>query len=273
MALFTIGEKCRGCGLCVAACPASLVRQTAPGERPVALAGKEGHCIRCGHCVIACPTGAFAHTLLDGRDFEPIRRKDLPTPASLRHLMMARRSCRTYDPNPLPREEITALIASVRHAPTGHNARQVGYVVVDGPERMDVVRRGVLDWIASEVTAGTARAADLHLAGAARAAERGKDVIFRGAPHVVAVHAPAEGITPLLDAAIACAWLEIAAAAGSYGACWCGYLIFALAAHPPLGDLLGIPAGHRGHAALLLGKPASRPLSIPPRSMPEVRFF
>ncbi|EHJ46732.1 nitroreductase [Solidesulfovibrio carbinoliphilus subsp. oakridgensis] len=273
MTLFRIGEKCRGCGLCAAACPASLVRQKAPGERPVPLAGREAHCIRCGHCAAVCPSGSFAHTLLDGRDFEPIRRKDLPTPASLRHLLMARRSCRTYDAKPLAREKILNLIEAVRHAPTGHNTRQVGYVVVDGPDRMDEARRGVLEWINLEVAAGSARAAELHLAGAARAAERGKDVIFRGAPHVVVVHAPAEGITPVLDAAIACSWLEIAAAAGGYGACWCGYLIFALAAYPPLGERLGIPAGHRGHAALLLGRPASRPVSIPPRGMPEVKFF
>jgi len=273
MRLFTLGERCSGCGLCARACPASLVRQSAPGERPEPLAGREAHCIRCGHCAAVCPTGAFEHAFLPSGDFEPIRRKDLPSPASLRHLFMARRSCRTYDPAPLPREALLDLIESVRHAPTGHNTRQIGYVVVDGPERMAVARQGVLDWIAKEVAADSPRAAELHLAGAARAAERGKDVIFRGAPHVVVVHAPAQGITPVLDAAIAASWLEIAAAAGGYGACWCGYLIFALAAHPPIGPLLGIPAGHLGHAALLLGRPASRPGSIPPRPMPEVRFF
>lgn len=273
MELFTVDETCTGCGLCAAACPASLVRHREKGTPPTSLAGREAHCIRCGHCAMVCPTGAFHHALLPQDTFTPLRRKELPDLDTTRRLLMARRSCRNYLPEALSREEIVPLLEAVRHAPTGHNTRDVGYVVVDGPERMDVLRQGVLDWIATEVAAGTDRAAELHLAGAARAVAKGKDVIFRGAPHAVVVHAPHDGITPALDAAIAASWLEIAATAGGYGACWCGYLIFALDAHPPIGQLLGIPEGHKGHAALLLGKPAIRPLSIPPRAMSPVRFF
>jgi nitroreductase/NAD-dependent dihydropyrimidine dehydrogenase PreA subunit len=273
MMLFSVTDRCQGCGLCARACPASLVRSPKAGEPPVALAGRESHCIRCGHCVIACPTGAFTHALLPAEAFEPVRRKARADFASMRHLLMSRRACRMYDPSPVSHQELLTLIEAVRHAPTGHNARQAGYVIVDGPERMDVVRRAVLDWIEGEVATGSARAAELHLAGAARAAARDKDVIFRGAPHVAVVHAPTQGVTPALDAAIAGAWLDIAASAAGLGACWCGYLIFALAGHPPVGELLGIPAGHRGYAALLLGRPVMRPTSIPPRDMPEVRFF
>jgi len=273
MELFTVTENCTGCGLCAAACPASLVRQRTPGDAPQALAGREAHCIRCGHCVVACPTKAFVHALLPPEQFEPILRKELPSPASLRHLLMARRSCRAYDPAAVPREEIMGLIEAVRHAPTGHNMRQVGYVVVDGPARMDAARQLVLDWIALETEAQSQKAAELHLAGAARAAAKGKDVIFRGAPHVVVAHAPAVGISPEVDAVIAASWLEIAAAASGYGACWCGYLMFALAAHPPVGEALGIPHGHRGYAALLLGRPAARVGQIPPRDMPAVHFY
>lgn len=273
MKLFSVSDRCKGCGLCARACPASLVRQPHPGEPPESLAGREAHCIRCGHCVVVCPTGAFRHALLPPEAFEPLRRQELPSAAALRRLLMARRSCRVYDPSPVPREELLAVIEAVRHAPTGHNAHAVGYVVVDGPGRMAVARQAVLDWIGREVAAGSARAAELHLAGAAKAAARGKDVIFRGAPHVAVVHAPAAGITPETDAAIAGAWLEIAANAAGLGACWCGYLMFALAAHPPVGELLGIPAGHRGYAALLLGRPAVRPLLVVPRDMPAVRFF
>jgi nitroreductase/NAD-dependent dihydropyrimidine dehydrogenase PreA subunit len=273
MSLFSISDACTGCGLCVAACPASLVRQSASGEKPVPLEGREAHCIRCGHCVIACPAQAFTNNLLPADQFEPLRRKDLPDFAAVRQLLASRRSCRTFDPAPVSRPDLLALIEAVRHAPTGHNTRDVGYVIVDGPARMDAARQGVLDWIAMEVAAGSERARDLHLAGAARAAAKGKDVIFRGAPHVAVAYAPDTGITPALDAAIACSWLEIAAAAAGYGACWCGYLIFALDAYRPLGEALGIPAGHKGHAALLLGRRAARPLAIPPRDMPPVTFF
>ena len=273
MELFTVTDGCTGCGLCAAACPASLVRQRTPGQPPQALAGREAHCIRCGHCVIACPTKSFVHALLPPDTFEPIRRKEFPSPGSLRHLLMARRSCRTYNPAPVSRDDILTLIEAVRHAPTGHNMRQVGYVVVDGPERMDAARQLVLDWIGLEVAADSPRAARLHLAGAARAAARGKDVIFRHAPHVIVAHAPIDGISPEVDATIAASWLEIAAMASGYAACWCGYLMFALAAHPPVNAALGIPSGHRGYAALLFGRPATRVAQIPPRDMPPVHFY
>jgi hypothetical protein len=50
-------------------------------------------------------------------------------------------------------------------------------------------------------------------------------------------------------------------------------LLFALAGHPPIGALLGLPEGHAGYAALLLGRAAVRPLLIPPRELPDIRFF
>ena len=273
MELFTVSAACTGCGLCARACPASLVRQPGKGQRPEPLAGRAEHCIRCGHCVAVCKTGALRHALLPAAAFEPLDRKRLPSPEAVGYLLRSRRSCRVYDPCPLDRAAILDLVAAVRHAPTGHNGRDVGYLVVDGPGRMDVARRVVLDWIDAEVAAATPRAAVLHLAGAARAFAKGRDVIFRGAPHVVVVHAPEAGVTPGTDAVIAGAWLEIAAAAAGYGACWCGYLMFALAAHGPVGETLGIPPGHRGYAALLLGRPAARPVAIPPRDLPDVRFF
>lgn len=273
MELFTVTDRCTGCGLCAKVCPASLVRQSAKGERPSPLAGREAQCIRCGHCVAVCKAGALVHGLLPSDAFMPIDRARLATPEALERLMRARRSCRLYDPAPLPREAIRELIMRVGHAPTGHNLGQVGFVVVDGPERMDCLRQAVLDWIALEVASGSERAARLHLAGAARAVAKGRDVLFRNAPHVVVVHAPANGVTPREDVIIAGAWLELAAAAAGYGACWCGYLMFALAGHPPIGALLGLPEGHAGYAALLLGRAAVRPLLIPPRDLPDIRFF
>jgi nitroreductase/NAD-dependent dihydropyrimidine dehydrogenase PreA subunit len=273
MTLFTVTDDCTGCGRCARACPASLVRHKAKGERPEPLAGREAHCIRCGHCVAVCRAGALVHGLLPPADFEPISREALPGFEAVRHLLMARRSCRVYDGRPLMREEVVGLIEVARYAPTGHNARSVGYVVVDGAERMDAARTVVLDWMRLEVAAGSERAALLHLEGAIRAVERGKDVVFRGAPQAVVVHGPRDGVTPAADAFIAGAWLELAAMAAGYGACWCGYLMFALAGHRAMGELLGIPEGRQGSAALLLGRPAVRPVSIPPREKPEIRFF
>jgi nitroreductase/NAD-dependent dihydropyrimidine dehydrogenase PreA subunit len=275
MPLFTIdSRRCKACGLCVQACPAGLVRQQAPEAMPSPLPGREANCILCGHCLAACPSGAFEHGLLPGKGLEPIRRRDLPGFTAVASLLKARRSCRHFRPEPLSHEDLAELFRVADFAPTGHNTRQVGFVVVEGQGAMARVREGIADWMRAEVRAETPLAATLHLAGSLKALAKGKDVVLRRAPNLVVAHAPEPGlgVTPEIDAVIAVSWLEIAAQAKGLGACWCGYLMFALAGHPPLAELL-IPKGRRGYAALLLGRPAWRYTRIPPRGSLPVSFF
>ena len=70
-------EKCVGCSLCAAACPADCIRVVAaentpenrvsPGERYAAVYEINlAHCIFCGYCEIACPFDAITM----GHDYE-----------------------------------------------------------------------------------------------------------------------------------------------------------------------------------------------------------
>ncbi len=70
-------EKCVGCSLCAAACPADCIRVVAaentpenrvsPGERYAAVYEINlSHCIFCGYCEIACPFDAITM----GHDYE-----------------------------------------------------------------------------------------------------------------------------------------------------------------------------------------------------------
>ncbi len=70
-------EKCVGCFLCAAACPASCIyieaaentdaKRISAGERYAAVYNIDySRCIFCGYCVEACPTDAITH----GHDFE-----------------------------------------------------------------------------------------------------------------------------------------------------------------------------------------------------------
>ena len=55
-------ERCKGCGLCVAACPKGDIRLAAETDRRgirVARAGDGERCTACGACYVVCPDVAI----------------------------------------------------------------------------------------------------------------------------------------------------------------------------------------------------------------------
>jgi 2-oxoglutarate ferredoxin oxidoreductase subunit delta len=57
------GERCKGCGLCIALCPAAILAEAdslnAAGIRPVAVLRMDD-CRGCRQCAIICPEAAIA---------------------------------------------------------------------------------------------------------------------------------------------------------------------------------------------------------------------
>ncbi|MFZ5810730.1 MAG: nitroreductase family protein [Thermodesulfobacteriota bacterium] len=274
MPLFTIDQDlCRRDGLCAAVCPASLVRLDDPGGLPYPLAGREVHCIRCGHCVAVCPTGALRHSLLPIGDFPLIDREKALSQDLLTHHLRTRRSIRNFKPCPVPRETFAAILDTVRHAPSGHNHQPVAWTILDGRTAVSAFLSHAAEWMREEVRAKTPLSRTLSLAGAVRAVDKGKDVVTRGAPHVVFAHVPAQGVTPKTDAVIAASWFEIVAHAHGVGTCFAGYLMFALERRPELARSLGIPEGRVVPAALLAGVPKYRYRRMVPRDEPGVTYL
>lgn len=273
MSLFSVDPaKCKRDSICVAACPASLVREGKDGL-PMPLKGREEHCILCGHCVAACPSGALTHERIPDASLIPVDRSLAVPQAALEQFFKSRRSIRGYKDRKLPRETIRKLIETASHAPSGHNAQPVEWAVVNGRDRVEaLLDEVVIPWIASEVEAGSELAMKLNLGGALRAYKRGKDVICRGAPHVVCAHVPSgHGITPFYDGIIALAHLDLAAHGMGLGTCWAGYLGFAAKA-PGMRKFLGLVEDREPAYFLLLGEPKFRYRLIPPRKKPAINW-
>lgn len=273
MALFTIdAERCARDGLCAAECPLGCVEISGDGL-PVPHAKKADYCIACGHCMAVCPTGAFRLDRFD-RPAAPLREiGESPSAKQVERLLMGRRSVRAFRPEPVDRDLLARLLDLTQYAPSGHNARPVRWAVALGADKVRDVAGAVAEWMRREAEAGSAVASRLHLGGLVRRWDEGEDLICRDAPALAVALAPERGVTPATDAVIATAWLELAAHGAGLGACWCGYVHMAAGSDPGVRAALAIGDGLVAHGALLLGRPARRCPSAPPRPGAEVRWL
>jgi nitroreductase len=245
------------------------VRRDGPEGLPYPLAGKEAHCIPLRHCVAVCHTRALRPQSVALRGLSrPIDRNKVLSPDLLTHHLRTRRSIRNFKSGEVPRETFAAILHTVRHAPSGHNHQPVAWTILDGRTAVSAFLSQATEWMREEVRAKTPLSRTLSLAGAVRAVDKGKDVVTRGAPHVVFAHVPAQGITPKTDAVIAATWFEIVAHAHGVGTCFAGYLMFALEHRPELARFLDIPEGRVVPAALLAGVPKYRYRRMVPRDAP-----
>lgn len=131
-----ISDGCIGCGKCVKVC---IRGHLALGEnRRVHETDSDYSCFLCGHCSAVCPKGAI--TLRGYREEqEPVTGVPVD-PKDLGELFRQRRSIRWFDRG-CTREEISALLSSVRYSPTAENSQAVEFAVVDErfPEFMELL--------------------------------------------------------------------------------------------------------------------------------------
>ena len=86
--------------------------------------------------------------------------------------------------------------------------------------------------------------------------ETGKDIIFRGAPHLLVTSAPREAPCPVQDTHIALTTFQLMAHARGVGTVWDGLFMMVISLCPDLVARLGIPANHTLGYAMAFGAPA-----------------
>ncbi len=248
-------DTCTKCGLCATDCVANII--DLDSGYPHISAEKERSCLKCRHCLAICPTAALS--ILGNKPEQNLELKgNLPEPQQLETLIRGRRSIRHYKDENLEPEFMQRLLDVAWQAPTGVNARQVQFSVIDDKDALANFRE--------ETYAGLARLNEvgwmidewaMYATFVKSWQNKGTDVLFRGAPHLIVASAPRNGPTPLADCLIALSYFELFAQSLGVGTVWSGLAKDAIDEMvPELRNKLGIPEEHLVGQVMAFGMPA-----------------
>ncbi len=256
MLRFEIAEdKCTRCGLCAKDCVANIINLDS--GTPRIPADKEKFCLKCQHCLAICPTAALS---ILGKKPEQSRevKGNFPEAQHLETLIKGRRSIRHYKDENLEPELMQRLLDVAWQAPTGVNARKVQFSVIDDKELLAKFRKDTYAGLAKLVEAGELPEERAIYANFVTLwQEKGIDVLFRGAPHLIVTSAPSNCPTPLPDCLIALSYFELFAQTLGVGTLWDGLATYAInELVPTMRNVLGIPEEHLFGYSMVFGKPA-----------------
>lgn len=264
-------EKCVGCGSCVSDCTMSRIRLE-NGKAHVL-----GHCFECGHCVCVCPTGAVTMEGYDQSEVLPIPKEGgALDPDKLMMAIRSRRSVRRYQKKPVEREKIERILEAARFSPTGSNAQNVEFIVLQ--DRLEEFTRHALKALHSlggemlahqeELNHSQARYAQRFYEMEGQYQQQGLDRLFFGAPAVLVFTGTNE-----IDPAITASKAELMANALGLGCVYIGFFRAAAEHDPSLRQALGLEEGRHVVCTLALGYPAVRYFRTTPRKPRKTQFM
>lgn len=250
------GSRCISCGFCVDDCPARIIFRD-EGGIPYVPPDKEGGCYRCQHCLAVCPTAAVSVVGVAPDRCVPIG-GGFPPPERVETLIRGRRSVRRYRPENLSAELLDRLLTVAWQAPTGVNGRDVLFTVVDDRDQLARLRSEVMEKIQRRFDEGGVPDSFSFFSSFVKLwYEKGVDILFRDAPHLLIASAPRSAPSPEPDCLIALSYFELYAQACGVGTVWNGLAkwgMFDLA--DGMRHRLGIPDDHLIGYVMSFGYPA-----------------
>lgn len=244
-------EKCVNCGACAAVCPNEVIIVDKEGPKETGLA----NCISCGQCVAVCPVAAIDNVRTPLAGQVPVENLKVLDTKVASQFLRSRRSIRCYKDQQVPQDQILKLLDIARFAPTGGNTQGLSYIVISDKEKLGKIIEATIMWMEEETRKGSAWAN--YFAGIIRKFRKtGKDVILRGAPHLImAVSAKEFGRGPE-NAHFSLAYAELLAPTLGLGTCWAGFFqACVFSGYVPLLQILDIPSDQALAGALMAGYP------------------
>ena len=215
---FTIDQAlCIQCEACVDDCPFHIIEMAS--DYPALNPTRAHHCIQCQHCLAVCPTGALSILGRDPHNSLPLP-ESLPDGRQMTALIRGRRSIRHFQPEPLDSAVIESMLQTVANAPTGKNNRQCLFTVIEDQATMARFRKETIEGLRTAVIEKRLSEGQAYFRHVVSAWDQGRDIIFRGAPHLLMVSVPSTVSTPDADLLIAMSYFELLAASMGIGTLW-----------------------------------------------------
>jgi nitroreductase/NAD-dependent dihydropyrimidine dehydrogenase PreA subunit len=272
-------QKCTKCRACVEECPSytlAFQEDRAPWVRYAE------NCIACGHCVAVCPAGAVSSVGLPEDLFTPIA-QDLSAEA-VKDALQSRRSIRTFQDRPVPREAFDELINCAGRAGSASNMQSESFIVIQDKKALGALADLVVDrmWNSGLKYAGNSigrlairsmygtefsKQVEQYYRSFKLRKETGDPVrVFWNAPALVVVTGLRKNALAFTNAALAARNIEIMAVPMGLGTCWAGFLVVVAARSKKIAEFLRLPAERNVFAALMVGYPEYRYWkTIPPK--------
>lgn len=242
-------EKCIKCGQCTNDCLTGAIELD---ENSNPKMKNPQMCIKCQHCFAICPVGAISIMDKDANNSSKIEEYNSE---NLLNLIKSRRSIRNYKQENVSKETIQKLKEMLNYTPTGCNNHKLHFSFIEDIDVMDDFRTKVntklIDFLNSKPIEFLTR--ENKFAKYKDALIQGKDVIFRGAPHLVVVSAPIDAPCPVQDGLIALSYFELYANSLGLGTLWCGFCQAVLKMFPEFVEYLQVPKGYKPIYVMLFG--------------------
>ncbi len=270
-------EKCISCGDCVLACPSIFLSE---GEKIRVV--DEEHCTLCGHCLALCPVKAITIQEMDQREFPELPEDLKLPPETLAAFLRSRRSCRVFAEKEVPRQVLEKLIDIARYAPTGHNAQNFQFIVIQDGNLIRTLAGRTATFFGNLHKMLSAPGVDLppwlqaHMRGIRLNWEyyqAGKDRIFRKAPALIIIHALAENSSSAQNCHLAIAHIMLQAQSMGLGTCIVGYFLTAAERDPAIVKELEIPKENKIFTCCTVGYPVLKFRRLVQRKPPAVRWL
>lgn len=243
-------EKCVKCHKCIKDCLTYSIEKDSEGY-PIEKDGGK-NCIKCQHCLAICPTGAlsvFGKNPCDSSEIKEIKSEDVL------NLIQSRRSIRFYKDENVSIEHLNKLKEALKYTPTGCNDHRLYFSIIDNKDVMASFKDETNSAVIKAFSNPFIKLFLSRYKNLLSPITKGVDVIFRGAPHLIAVSSPKDAPCKDIDPIIALSYFELYAKSLKIGTCWCGFAQGVISKMPKLQKRLNIPSSHKLSYVMLFGYP------------------